>query len=119
MADTFICTEHAEHVNSLYSGQEGAPDRGQSWFECAEHGIRVRAGYYDAPDCPDHVCGHPKKDHPSTAQRYKNEVDGFPIWHHSYDGDKGPCQQPVGMHKLVGFLCIDCGAPLDGMPVKE
>lgn len=119
MGDTFVCTEHPEHVHPVYSGQEGAPDQGKSWFYCDDHPGRVLAGYYDAPVCPGHVCGHPGKDHPTTAQRMTNKVEGFPIWHHAYDGDGGPCQEPAGMHKAVGFLCVDCGAPLEGMPVKE
>jgi hypothetical protein len=138
MADTFTCTENPEHVNSLYSGQEGAPDRGQSWFECDVHPGRVRVGYYEAPTCavPGCVCGHPPEDHPTTAQRYTNQVGWHPptfnadgtvatepyyeyaVHSHSYSGDGGPCQEQVGMHKLVGFLCIDCGAPLEGMPTK-
>lgn len=47
-------------------------------------------------------------------------IEHFPVWHHTHIGDPdGPCQHPVGLVKLVGFRCVDCGAPIEGMPTKE
>lgn len=116
MADKFVCTDNPKHVNTRYSGQDGDP---LTWYECAEHPGRVKSAPYETLYCEGHVCGGRAKDHPSTPQRLTNQVEGFKITSHSYEGDGGPCQEPVALGKLVGFLCVECGAPLEGMPVKD
>lgn len=98
--------------------------------------------------CPNGcVCGRPASDHPSEVERMSpgpivfpanafrdpNRIDPAapeaerhpiieaPASHpeHAHSAASDPCAYPAGMRKLVGFLCVECGLPIEGLPTKS
>lgn len=120
---------------------------GYQWYECLRCGKRDRVEV-ETPEsivCSGCTCGRPASEHPMQAERFLGQahtVDAYrdpfridpaapeperhplieaPASHpeHAHVAQGDPCAHPVAMRKLVGFLCIDCGAPIEDLPAKS
>jgi hypothetical protein len=92
------------------------------------------------------VCGRPADEHPTqveqllgrahTANAFRDpdRIDrDLPVDHperhpvieapashpeHAHAAQGDPCTQRLAMRKLIGFLCVECGLPIEGLPAK-
>lgn len=89
---------------------------GDQWFECLRCGKRVLLGSESSSDilCGDCLCGLPADEHSSQIDMLLGKT--HPVRHPAH-GD--PCVHPVAMRKRVGFLCLECGEPIEGLPVRS